>query len=247
MLWAFYGTAILNSRIKLYTATISSTTFAIYFLPIMNEQIAALRKDYRLKTLNEEDVALTAIEQFSRWWNEAVASQIDEVNAMTLATATKDGVPSARIVLLKSFDEEGFVFFTNYSSAKGKMIADNPKAALIFFWKELERQIRIEGDVVKLNEEDSDAYFNSRPAGSRIGAWASPQSRVIPNRHVLEDNVEKYIAQFKEGIPRPPHWGGYVVKPVRVEFWQGRSNRLHDRIVYTLQASSNWTIERLAP
>ena len=195
----------------------------------MNEQIAALRKDYRLKTLNEEDVAATAIQQFSRWWEEAVTSQIDEVNAMTLATATPDGIPSARIVLLKSFDEAGFTFFTNYNSAKGKMLEDNAKAALVFFWKELERQIRIEGNVSKLNSEDSDAYFNSRPVGSRIGAWASPQSQVIPSRHVLEHNVEKYVEQFKEGIPRPPHWGGYVVKPAKVEFWQGRSNRLHDR------------------
>ena len=213
----------------------------------MNEQIAALRKDYRLKTLNEEDVAPTAIQQFRRWWEEAVASQIDEVNAMTLATATPDGVPSARIVLLKGFDDEGFTFFTNYNSAKGKMIEANPKAALIFFWKELERQIRIEGDVAKLSSEGSDAYFNSRPVGSRIGAWASPQSIVIPNRHVLEDNVEKYVEQFKEGIPRPPHWGGYVVKPVKIEFWQGRSNRLHDRILYTLQQDNTWRIERLAP
>lgn len=213
----------------------------------MNEQIAALRKDYRLKTLNEEDVALTAIEQFSHWWNEAAASQIDEVNAMTLATATPDGIPSARIVLLKSFDEDGFIFFTNYNSAKGKMLEANPKAALIFFWKELERQIRIEGNVVKLKKEDSDAYFHSRPAGSRIGAWASPQSEIIPNRHILEDNVEKYVAQFKEGVPRPQHWGGYVVKPVEVEFWQGRSNRLHDRILYTLQPGNIWKIERLAP
>jgi len=214
----------------------------------MNEQIAALRKDYRLKTLNEEDVATTAIQQFGRWWEEAVASQIDEVNAMTLATATADGIPSARIVLLKSFDATGFTFFTNYHSAKGKMLEENAKAALVFFWKELERQVRIEGDVVKLNPEDSDAYFHSRPAGSRIGAWASPQSQVIPNRHILEENVEKYVAQFKEGIPRPPHWGGYVVKPSKVEFWQGRSNRLHDRILYTLQAGNNtWKIERLAP
>jgi pyridoxamine 5'-phosphate oxidase len=213
----------------------------------MNEQIAALRKDYRLKTLNEEDVAPTAIEQFSRWWDEAVASEIEEVNAMTLATATPDGMPSARIVLLKSFDEEGFSFFTNYNSAKGKAMAANSKAALVFFWKELERQIRIEGNVVKLSTSESEAYFNSRPVGSRIGAWASPQSEVIPNRHVLEENVEKYVEQFKEGIPRPTHWGGYVVKPVKIEFWQGRSNRLHDRILYTLQPGNVWKIERLAP
>jgi pyridoxamine 5'-phosphate oxidase len=213
----------------------------------MNKQIAALRKDYRLKTLNEEDVATTAIQQFSQWWEEAVASQIDEINAMTLATATANGTPSARIVLLKSFGEAGFTFFTNYNSAKGKMLEENAKAALVFFWKELERQVRIEGDTVKLNSQDSDAYFNSRPVGSRIGAWASPQSQVIPSRHVLEQNVEQYVAQFKEGIPRPPHWGGYIVKPLKVEFWQGRSNRLHDRILYTLQPDNTWKIERLAP
>jgi pyridoxamine 5'-phosphate oxidase len=213
----------------------------------MNEQIAAIRKDYRLKTLNEEDVASTAMQQFSQWWEEAVASLIDEVNAMTLATTSADGIPSARIVLLKSFDDTGFTFFTNYSSAKGKVMEENPKAALVFFWKELERQIRIEGDVEKLDPEVSDAYFNSRPVGSRIGAWASPQSQVIPGRHVLEENVEKYVDQFKEGIPRPPHWGGYVVKPVRMEFWQGRSSRLHDRILYTLQQDNTWKIERLAP
>lgn len=213
----------------------------------MNEQIAALRKDYRLKTLNEEDAALTATEQFSRWWSEAVTSQIDEVNAMTLATASPNGIPSARIVLLKSFDEAGFTFFTNYHSAKGKTMEANSKAALVFFWKELERQVRIEGDVVKLSSEESDAYFNSRPPGSRIGAWASPQSTVIPGRNVLEENVEKYVAQFKEGIPRPLHWGGYIVQPVKVEFWQGRSNRLHDRILYTLQQDNSWKIERLAP
>jgi pyridoxamine 5'-phosphate oxidase len=213
----------------------------------MNEQIAALRKDYRLKTMNEEDVASTAIQQFSQWWTEAVTSEIDEVNAMTLATATPDGVPSARIVLLKSFDEEGFIFFTNYNSAKGKALEINAKAALVFFWKELERQIRIEGNVKKIHSADSDTYFNSRPVGSRIGAWASPQSQVIPTRHILEDNVVKYVEQFKDGIPRPPHWGGYIVKPVRMEFWQGRSNRLHDRILYTLQPGNNWKIERLAP
>ncbi len=220
---------------------------SIFTTTTMNEQIAAIRKDYRLKTLNEEDVAPTAMQQFSQWWEEAVASLIDEVNAMTLATATADGIPSARIVLLKSFDDTGFTLFTNYNSAKGKMMEENPKAALVFFWKELERQIRIEGDVVKSAPEVSDAYFNSRPVGSRIGAWASPQSQVIPSRHILEDNVEKYVEQFKEGIPRPPYWGGYVVKPVRMEFWQGRSNRLHDRILYTLQQDNTWKIERLAP
>lgn len=213
----------------------------------MKQEIADLRKDYRLKTLNESDVSSDAIEQFATWWNEAVASEIDEVNAMTVATATAAGKPSARIVLLKSFDSNGFVFFTNYKSHKGRELEENPYAALVFFWKELERQIRIEGAVEKIDESESDAYFNSRPAGSRIGAWASPQSEVIPNRDVLTNNAEKYIAKFKEQIPRPKHWGGYTVKPQIIEFWQGRSNRLHDRIQYTLQNNNLWKIERLAP
>ena len=214
---------------------------------MIKQDIADLRKDYRLKTLNEGDVAPDAIEQFTRWWNEAVKSNIDEVNAMTLATITPDDMPSARIVLLKSYDERGFTFFTNYNSAKGKALEANPKAALVFFWKELERQIRIQGNVEKVSAEESDEYFNSRPVSSRVGAWSSPQSKVIESRHILEDNVEKYTAGMKDGIPRPPHWGGYRVKPVMIEFWQGRSSRLHDRIRYTLQAGGAWKIERLAP
>ena len=213
----------------------------------MKQEIADLRKDYRLKTLNEEDVAGNAIEQFTRWWNEAVRSDIDEVNAMTLATVLADGMPDARIVLLKGYDEKGFVFFTNYNSAKGKELAHNPKAALVFFWKELERQVRIQGEVQKVSGEESDNYFNSRPVGSRIGAWSSPQSAVIESRTILEENVEKYTAGMKDGIPRPPHWGGYRVKPAGIEFWQGRSNRLHDRIAYTLQPGGYWKTARLAP
>ncbi len=200
-----------------------------------------------MQTLNEEDVADNAIEQFARWWNEAVKSDIDEVNAMTLATMDEDDMPSARIVLLKSFDERGFVFFTNYNSAKGKAIAHHPKAALVFFWKELERQIRIQGAVEKVSDEESDEYFNSRPVGSRIGAWASPQSEVIRNRHILEDNVTRLTTEMKEEIPRPTHWGGYRVMPASIEFWQGRSNRLHDRIKYNLEGEGTWKKVRLAP
>lgn len=214
---------------------------------MIKPEIAAIRKDYRLQTLNEEDVAENAIEQFTRWWNEAVASDIGEVNAMTLATVEEDETPSARIVLLKSFDERGFVFFTNYNSAKGKAIAHHPKAALVFFWKELERQIRIQGEVEKVSDEESDEYFNSRPVGSRIGAWASPQSEVITNRHILEDNVTRLTTEMKEGIPRPDYWGGYRVKPASIEFWQGRSNRLHDRIKYNLEGDGSWKTVRLAP
>lgn len=213
----------------------------------MNNTIAAIRKDYRLQSLDESEAATNAIEQFSRWWNEAIRSEIDEVNAMTLATSTADGKPSARIVLLKDYDEKGFVFFTNYESTKGKQLQTNPYAALIFFWKELERQIRIEGWVEKINTKESDEYFFSRPAGSRLGAWASPQSEVIESRNVLDKNNEKYIHLFGEVVPRPDHWGGYRVIPATIEFWQGRSNRLHDRLRYTIQSSGDWKMERLAP
>jgi pyridoxamine 5'-phosphate oxidase len=170
------------------------------------------------------------------------------VNAMTLATASADGVPAARIVLLKGYDEHGFVFFTNYESFKGMQLAENPRACLVFFWKELERQVRITGLVEKVSAEESDAYFNSRPEGSRIGAWVSPQSQVIASREWLEEQEKKYIKDFSEQtVKRPAHWGGYRVKPISIEFWQGRSNRLHDRIQYTLQGDNTWTIERLAP
>lgn len=214
---------------------------------MIKQEIAGLRKDYRLQTLNETDVAGDAMGQFARWWNEAVASDIDEVNAMTLATVAPDGMPSARIVLLKNYDERGFVFFTNYRSAKGKALAANPVAALVFFWKELERQVRIQGSVEKVSEAESDEYFNSRPVASRIGAWSSPQSEVIESRAILENNVEKYTAGMKDEIPRPEQWGGYRVKPSVIEFWQGRSNRLHDRIEYRLQPGGSWKIARLAP
>lgn len=213
----------------------------------MNRDIADIRKNYSLEVLDENNIAGDAIEQFTTWWNDAVKSEIDEVNAMTLATATPDGKPSARIVLLKDYDERGFVFYTNYKSNKGHALQINPNAALTFFWKELERQIRIEGVAEKVSTEESDEYFFSRPTGSRIGAWASPQSTVIQNRNMLNDNVEKYSTQFGEEIPRPQHWGGFRIKPVSIEFWQGRSNRLHDRIRYTLTAENTWKIERLAP
>jgi pyridoxamine 5'-phosphate oxidase len=212
----------------------------------MDQSIANIRKDYKLKSLLEEDVLSDPIEQFTRWWSEAVNSQIDEVNAMTLATASPDGAPSARIVLLKGLTKEGFVFYTNYESNKGKELGTNPRAALVFFWKELERQVRIEGAVEKVSVENSEAYFASRPVASKIGAWASPQSMFIKGREILEENVLKYQAQFGENIPKPPHWGGYIVKPLKVEFWQGRRSRLHDRVLYTLK-DANWTIARLAP
>ena len=210
-------------------------------------KIADIRKDYKLESLLEKDVKANPMQQFSVWWEEAIKSEIDEVNAMTLATVGGSGKPSARIVLLKGYTDEGFVFFTNYLSHKGAEISENPNVALVFFWKELERQIRIEGTVEKISEEDSDTYFNSRPEGSKIGAWASPQSTPIAGRHIIEENVQKYTEKFStEKLNRPPHWGGYMVTPVKIEFWQGRSSRLHDRIQYTL-LGNEWNIERLAP
>jgi pyridoxamine 5'-phosphate oxidase len=214
----------------------------------MPSSIADIRKDYKLKTLLEKEVDANAIRQFDNWWKEALHSEIDEVNAATLATASADGIPSARIVLLKGYDEHGFVFFTNYESFKGMQLAENPRACLVFFWKELERQVRITGLVEKVPAEESDAYFNSRPEGSRIGAWVSPQSQVIENREWLEEREQKYSKDFaSQPLTRPAHWGGYRVKPISIEFWQGRSNRLHDRIQYTLQGDNRWIIERLAP
>ena len=210
--------------------------------------IADLRKDYKLQSLSENEVDVKPHQQFEKWWNEAVLAQIPEVNAMTLATCSADGIPSARIVLLKGFTEKGYTFFTNYNSFKGQQLAENPRACLVFFWKELERQVRITGVVEKVSENESDAYFNSRPPGSRIGAWASPQSQVIEGRAWLE--AEEYNFQQKftgMAIKRPAHWGGYIVKPICMEFWQGRPSRLHDRIQYMLSEDGTWNIERLAP
>ena len=213
----------------------------------MNKNIADIRKDYQLQSLLESDVADNPFTQFDKWWDEAVNSKIDEVNAMTLATASVTAMPAARIVLLKSVTTDGFVFFTNYNSKKGEELEKNPNACLVFFWKELERQIRITGTVEKVSSEESNAYFNSRPVGSRIGAWASPQSRVIDSRKTIEDNIKKYENEFEgENIDRPSHWGGYIVKPAVIEFWQGRPNRLHDRIQYSFK-DGGWIIERLSP
>jgi len=210
--------------------------------------IADIRKEYKLKTLNETGAETNAITQFDKWWQEALNSNIDEVNAMTVATATTDGKPSARIVLLKGFDENGFVFFTNYNSHKGKELALNPNACIVFYWKELERQVRIEGTIEKASSHESDTYFLLRPAGSQIGAWSSPQSSVIADRSIIEENEKMYTGQFEnEPMKRPQHWGGYRLKPQLIEFWQGRPSRLHDRLQYTLQANNSWKIERLAP
>lgn len=214
----------------------------------ISSSIADIRKDYRLKALTEEEAKKHPVDQFAQWWQEAVAAEIDEVNAMTLATASASGIPDARIVLLKEYDANGFVFFTNYTSAKGRQLEENPHAALVFFWKELERQVRIGGQVEKVSEKESDQYYNSRPEGSRLGAWASPQSQVIESREWLDQQDQQFREVFRsKPILRPPHWGGYRIKPVRIEFWQGRSNRLHDRLCYTLNQQGNWTMERLAP
>lgn len=210
--------------------------------------IADIRTEYKKQALHESDVTADPCAQFSRWWDDALKSDICEVNAMTLATVDEKGIPAARIVLLKGFDENGFVFFTNYNSQKGNELAHNANACLVFFWKELERQVRITGVAEKITTEESIAYFNSRPDGSKIGAWASPQSLVVAGKAWLKETYEYYMERFKHGeIPKPPHWGGYRVKPEKVEFWQGRPNRLHDRILYTHTGSNAWKIERLAP
>jgi pyridoxamine 5'-phosphate oxidase len=214
----------------------------------VSNNIADIRKEYKLRTLSEKDVHPDPLKQFDRWWQEAVHSDLEEVNAMTLATATADGMPDARIVLLKGFDENGFAFFTNYNSAKGHQLLENPRASLVFFWAALERQVRLSGLVRLAAAAANDAYFNSRPEGSRIGAWASPQSEVIESREWLEKKEEKLKNELKgDTLRRPAHWGGYVVKPTRMEFWQGRPSRLHDRILYTLGSNGQWKIERLAP
>ncbi|RAJ85618.1 pyridoxamine 5'-phosphate oxidase [Chitinophaga dinghuensis] len=215
---------------------------------MLNQKIADLRKDYIMASLDEKDVDQDPLQQFGRWWNDATSGEVEEANAMTLATSTPEGHPSARIVLLKSFDKDGFLFFTNYESQKGQELAENPNVCLLFFWRELERQVRIVGTVSKAPASVSDEYYNSRPIGSRIGAIASHQSRVIADRTVLQEEVDKLTAEYADKTPeRPAYWGGYLVKPTALEFWQGRSSRLHDRIRYVLQGDGSWKIERLAP
>ncbi len=207
-----------------------------------------LRLDYKSASLLETDVQQNPITQFDIWFKQALDAQILEPNAMTLATASQNGMPQARIVLLKEFDAQGFVFYSNYNSQKGLALLKNPYAALVFFWGDLERQIRIEGVVERVSEAESDAYFKLRPRGSQLGALVSPQSTIIPNRHFLEDSLQKLEKKFNDKeIPKPEHWGGFRVIPNKIEFWQGRRNRLHDRIVYTHQKDGSWKIVRLAP
>lgn len=210
--------------------------------------LADLRKEYERHGLLESDASLDPIEQFQRWFGEAARAGVHEPNAMTLATATPDGVPSARIVLLKGVDAEGFVFFTNYESTKGSELGNNPRAALVFFWPELERQVRIKGVVARVTAVESDAYFASRPLGSRLGAWASKQSSPVDGRSTLEAALAATEARFAGGeVPRPPHWGGYRLRPSAIELWQGRPNRLHDRLLYTRNSDGAWTRARLSP
>ncbi len=216
----------------------------------MNEQdLSNYRKIYHLNTLRKKELHEDPINQFKKWFHEAEASKVFmEPNAMTLSTYGKDDFPKSRVVLLKKFTWEGFVFYTNYLSEKGLAITENPKVCLSFFWANLERQVIIKGKAEKISPNLSDGYFEQRPRGSQLSAWASYQSKVIKNRNVLEEELKKWEKKFEgKEIPRPDHWGGYIVKPLSIEFWQGRADRMHDRIRYTLKEDFNWKIERLSP
>ena len=211
--------------------------------------LADLREDYRLATLDEANCETNPIDQFTQWFQQAKTAKLKEPNAMTLATATLEGRPSGRIVLLKEFSVEGFFFYTNYGSQKGRECETNPQVALTFYWAELERQVRVEGKVARVDPGKSVAYFRSRPRGSRIGAWVSNQSESIENRAILEKRLAELERRFEgsDDIPPPDYWGGYCVRPERIEFWQGRSNRLHDRVVYIKGSGGDWKIGRLSP
>ena len=214
----------------------------------METSIADIRKDYTLQDLSEKESDPNPFIQFKSWFTQSITAQLPEPNAMTLATCTSNGQPSARMVLLKDFDDRGFVLFTNYNSQKGQEITENPHAALVFWWAELERQVRIVGTVEKISSAESDGYFEIRPAYSRLGAWASNQSEVIANREILEAQLQEFQRKYEnQEVPRPPHWGGFRVIPQEIEFWQGRSSRLHDRLLYTRLDAGGWKIERLSP
>lgn len=210
-------------------------------------EVADLRRDYTQAALLESNADPDPFVQFQQWFEAAMKAELPEPNAMTLATITPEGMPAARIVLLKDFDDRGFVLFTNYDSAKGQELSQNPNAALVFLWAELERQVRIQGQVERISAEESDGYFYSRPHSSRLGAWASNQSEVIPNREVLDRQLEDLkVAYDGKEVPRPPHWGGFRIKPHTIEFWQGRTSRLHDRLRYRL-SNGVWVVDRLSP
>jgi pyridoxamine 5'-phosphate oxidase len=211
-------------------------------------KISDLRKEYTQAGLNENDLDINPLQQFLHWFKEAQEADILEPNAMTLATINGEGKPSARIVLLKDINDRGFAFFTNYESQKGQELIANPYAALVFLWGELERQVRIEGQVEKVSNEESDNYFYNRPIGSQLGAWASNQSSIIDSREILVEKLKSLEVEYEDKvIPRPAHWGGFRLIPTEIEFWQGRPNRLHDRFRYQLQSSGEWAIDRLAP
>jgi pyridoxamine 5'-phosphate oxidase len=213
-----------------------------------NRQISQLRKEYTIAGLHETDLDDDPFAQFEKWFQQALDAGVPEPTAMTLATATKKGKPSARIVLLKNYDDRGFVFFTNYDSHKGRELMRNPAAASVFHWVELERQVRIVGTVERTSRKESGHYFRTRPVGSQLGAWASKQSDVIPSREVVETRARELAAQFEnKEIPLPPFWGGFRIKPTEIEFWQGRPNRLHDRFRYSLLRGRSWRVERLSP
>jgi pyridoxamine 5'-phosphate oxidase len=217
-----------------------------YFCPMQNHDLSKIRNEYLRGELDVSHVNPDPVRQFAAWMEQAIAAETDEPTAMTLATVAAEGKPSARMVLLKGFDDKGFVFFTNYESRKGLEIAKNHRAALVFYWKELERQVRIEGFILKTSGQESDGYFQSRPAESQVSAIISPQSNVIPDRQYLENLREEYLQNHTGEHKRPPNWGGYQVVPEMIEFWQGRENRLHDRLRYT-KKGGEWLIERLAP
>jgi len=210
--------------------------------------IADIRREYARARLDEAHVSPDPVVEFHRWFTQAREAEVLEPNAMTLATATRDGAPSARVVLLKGYDERGFVFFTDYRSQKGTELEQNPQASLVFFWTELERQVRITGTVERTSAQESEEYFRTRPRGSRLGAWVSHQSRVIPSRDLLESGLREVEERFPtDDVPLPPHWGGYRLRPEEVEFWQGREDRLHDRIRYVRKTGGGWRLERLSP
>lgn len=212
----------------------------------ISHELSGLRMEYAQAELDANAVAANPVEQFERWFEQAMSARLHEPYAMTLATADATGRPRARIVLLRGYDDQGFVFFTNYLSRKGLSIAENPQASLLFYWGELERQILIEGSIAPVSAAESDHYFNQRPASSRIGAWASEQSTIIADRSVLELRQAEFSAKFGDAVPRPAHWGGYRLKPASMEFWQGRPSRLHDRLEYQ-RTDTGWQIVRLAP
>lgn len=214
----------------------------------MEKSLSELRREYALDALTKSKVDPDPIKQFQRWLHEALLAELPEPNAMTLATVGKEGIPSARVVLLKGLDENGFIFYTNYLSQKGQQLAENPQAALVFLWKELERQVRVQGLVAKTSQQESEAYFHSRPPGSRLGALASRQSQVVENRQILEQRFAALATKFSNApIPMPPQWGGYRLTPLMVEFWQGRQSRLHDRLRYRRLEGGRWVLERLEP